>query len=295
MLRTCAIPFARKRFASVGSQKCTCMSASAGMSHFPCPSITRICRLSTSAARLTASMWPSRITTVWSPRMTSRSIGTTLTWVTPTGCCDRTRRSLLGDVFRDDVCAHRERRAADPGDRHRVKAPAGLWHRIKAGHVLAHWDPGAQKLRVRGPREVGGVVDVQRVDADERHLRAREKLRALEGEIRVLGEVRVGPPAARVVSAYQHGATRERAASEVFWADRSSRSGRVDDNHGHVRDALEREVGEVDPGFVAMVWRVDVGSRVAAQVQGRDEELRLAAVALARRRVVDDHVDLRLG
>ena len=111
----------------------------------------------------------------------------------------------------------------------------------------------------------------------------------------MIGEVRLRAPVTREVRADQDGVARERDAAEEVGPDRAPGSSGIDDQGGQVREALEREIREVDAGRVAMVRRVDVGAGVAAQMQRGDEELRVAAVALARRLVVHDHVDRRFG
>lgn len=51
--------------------------------------------------------------------------------------------------------------------RHGGKPGTGRWQLLKAGQMLDDGNAGGKQQRVRGPLAVGGVVDVERVDADE--------------------------------------------------------------------------------------------------------------------------------
>ena len=110
----------------------------------------------------------------------------------------------------------------------------------ETGHVFADRDPCAEQLRVRGPGQIGGVVDVQRVDTDKRRLSPREQLGAFIREEWVLREVRLGPPVTREVGADEDGAAGEIAPPEELRPDRPSPARRVDDDDGNMGETVER-------------------------------------------------------
>src|SRR5436190_1346527 len=110
-----------------------------------------------------------------------------------------TLRRFARLVVRDDIRANRERRSADPRDRHGVKTSAGEGHGGEVSQVLAYRDSRTEQLGVRGSREIGGVVDVERIDADECRPRTDEDVGAVGGEKWMVGEIRVGSPVPREV------------------------------------------------------------------------------------------------
>ena len=76
-----------------------------------------------------------------------------------------------------DIRPHGEGPATDPRDRHGMKATT-RWHGGQVGHVLANRHTGTEQRRVRRPRHVGDIVDVQRVDADEHNAGGEQPLAA---------------------------------------------------------------------------------------------------------------------
>src|SRR5437588_12158842 len=67
----------------------------------------------------------------------------------------------------DHVGPYREGHAAYPGDGHRVQPGALVREGLQVGHVLADRDAGAEQHRMRGSRQVPGVIYVERINADE--------------------------------------------------------------------------------------------------------------------------------
>ena len=64
--------------------------------------------------------------------------------------------------------------------------------------MLADRDAGSKEPGVRRPREVGRVVDVERVDPDDRGTRFDEQIDGRRGQERVVAAVRLGSPMAVV-------------------------------------------------------------------------------------------------
>src|SRR6185503_19116280 len=111
--------------------------------------------------------------------------------------------------------------------------------------------------RVRRPRQVRGVVDVQRVDPDERRSRLDEDIDGVRGEKRVRAEVRLSSPVPREVRAHEDRLTREHDAAKDVRADRATRTRRVDDDHAEMREALERKFGEICAGGIPVMRRTN--------------------------------------
>jgi hypothetical protein len=55
-----------------------------------------------------------------------------------------------------------------------VNESTGRWQLPEAGQVLDDGNTGREQQGVRGPLAVGGVIDVERVDADQCHVLAGE-------------------------------------------------------------------------------------------------------------------------
>src|SRR5256885_9101169 len=71
----------------------------------------------------------------------------------------------------------------------------------EVGHVLAGRDTCRPQPRVRRSRHVGDVVDVQRIDPDERRPGSSQFVRSVGGQKWVAAEVAVSTPVAREVGA----------------------------------------------------------------------------------------------
>src|SRR4029077_1916114 len=105
-----------------------------------------------------------------------------------------------------------------------------------------------------------------------------KSLGGVRRQIRTATEVALGPPVAREAGAHKDGRATQVAVWEDIRADRATGAGDVDDGDGKVGEALEGKSSKVRALPKPMPRRVDVGSRVAAQVQRGDQELRLAVV-----------------
>jgi len=84
------------------------------------------------------------------------------------------------------------------------------------------------------------VVDVDRVDADQRHSRSGEVLRGRAGDVRMFG-VRIGvaPPVARPAGAEEHRLSRQVRVRRVGRHDAASGCGRGHDAAAQIREGFE--------------------------------------------------------
>ena len=143
--------------------------------------------------------------------------------------------------------------------------------------------PAASSRECAGRRAIPGVVDVDRVDADQGGLvPGQPGGPGLGEEVRVLGVGRRAEP--RVVAGVQQ----HRRAAHVErgqGADVDAAPLRSRDAHHHGGQAgrpLQRDRREVGAIRVAVVGRVEVGPRVADQADPVDRELGTGGVAAAR-------------
>src|SRR6266536_2507149 len=195
----------------------------------------------------------------------------------------------------DDVGPDGEARSSHPRDRHGVQATTRLRHRSEVGHVLTDRDARPEQFRVRRTGAVRRVVDVQGVDAHEESAFADDHVAGVGGEERVVLEVFRGAPVPREIRADEHRAITQLHAGERVRADGSLVSRAVDDCCFKVCQPLQGQRGEVGDVAVAVERSVHVRPGVAAEVQGRDEELSLVLVALAGGVVIEENFDFRLG
>src|SRR5438105_15042883 len=147
--------------------------------------------------------------------------------------------------------------------RHGKEPEAVVGQLTQAAQVLDNWDAGPEQQRVSGPRAVARVVDVERVDADERRAGGDEVLRRDTGEIRVARPVALGAPVDVPARVYQYGLALHVPPAEHAHVERPTVAFSGADHQAfQVGDRLEREVGDVLPLLVAMGGRVDVGPGV---------------------------------
>ena len=78
-----------------------------------------------------------------------------------------------------------------------MKAESTLGEALQSAHMLTDWDAIAEQNGMRGPRPIGGVVDVICVDANERNTCIRQILRCLPGEERMIFEILIRAPMSR--------------------------------------------------------------------------------------------------
>src|ERR1700756_11422 len=130
-----------------------------------------------------------------------------------------------------------------------------------------------------GAFTVRGVVDVDRVDADEGRLAGGEPGRAVAREVvRVFGVLRCAEP--RVVACVQEyrlpADVRRRQGADADLA--LARAGDPDDDGGQSGGAGQRDGGQVGAVGEAVVGRVEVGSGIADHGEPVDGELRARGV-----------------
>src|SRR5262245_57823929 len=101
--------------------------------------------------------------------------------------------------------------------------------------MLTDRNPGPQQLRVRGPGWVCGVVDVQRIDADEQRPLPDQELASFGGEVRVFAEVLGRAPVAGEVGPNQYGSIADLDLADRIRADRALVARAVDDYSLQVR------------------------------------------------------------
>ena len=78
------------------------------------------------------------------------------------------------------------------GTAEKRKPDAG--NRIELAQMLDDRNAGAEQRRMHGPRAVGDVVDVERIDADEPRARVAQIRRRVGGQERMAFEILVGAP-----------------------------------------------------------------------------------------------------
>jgi hypothetical protein len=151
--------------------------------------------------------------------------------------------------------------------------------------VLDDRNAAAQQKRVCGPARVGHVVDVDRVDADQRHARFGQVLRRRAGDVRMV-RLRIGlaPPVARPVGMNEERGAAKIERRHVVDLERAFARRQVHEHTAQVRDAGQRQLADVRSILEAVERRVDVGAGVRDHLDPSDVKLGLAAVTLARRR-----------
>src|SRR5216683_698368 len=82
----------------------------------------------------------------------------------------------------DGEGSHREASHTSNGRWNRRKEKPRFRQRVQAAQVLDDRDAGAEEKRVGGPGSVGVVIDVERVDSNERRFLAHEKLDGAPGQ-----------------------------------------------------------------------------------------------------------------
>src|SRR6266566_198053 len=109
---------------------------------------------------------------------------------------------------------------------------------IQSAQVLDDGDAGRQQGCVRGPRPVLVVVDVERVDADERRAGLHETSYRGRGEERVALPVPLGAPVAIPARVHEHGLPPGFDAGERILVDRATPAAGVDYKSLEVRHVI---------------------------------------------------------
>ena len=149
--------------------------------------------------------------------------------------------------------------------------------------MLHDRDSGRKQQRVRGTHAVARVVDVERVDADERRSRAGEVLRGRPRQVRMSLGV-AGRAPVRVPSRPHQ----DRAAGEVMAREEIRGRARVrfpaasTTRPGKVRQPLERKRADVLAVRESVERGVEIRSGVRHHAHARDVERRAAGVVTAR-------------
>ena len=164
--------------------------------------------------------------------------------------------------------AHRERAEALDGGRRRGEPRAARRQRAEVREVLDDVHAGAEQQRVRGPLAARlGVVDVERVDADEHRTGVDEPLRALAREERRADAVLRRAEPAVPAGVQQHGRAAHVAIGEGLGdgcrGARRPRVLEVEDLGAQPDERRQVESREVAPVGVAVERRVEVGAGVA--------------------------------
>src|SRR5262249_40215477 len=94
-------------------------------------------------------------------------------------------KSGIASPSQERVGAHGEGSHTHDGRGHGVQPEAFLGKSLEPGQMLENRDPGSKQERVRWTGAVGRLVDLERVDSDERDLFLREKLGGRPGQIRM--------------------------------------------------------------------------------------------------------------
>jgi len=105
--------------------------------------------------------------------------------------------------------AHREGSSAHDPQRRRIKAKSLTRELGQVAHVLDDEDAGGEQARVRGARQVGGIVHVPEVHANKGRPRADEAVEQFRGEKGAGLPVGIGAPAAVPAGADEDGAAGE--------------------------------------------------------------------------------------
>ena len=130
--------------------------------------------------------------------------------------------------------------------------------------MLDDRNPGAEQRRVDGPRRIGRVVDVERVDADERRASIAQVRRRVGRQKRMSFEILIGAPVAVPSGVHEHG-----LAAHVARHECTARNcaivcaGDTHDDGIDRCDRIEREVGDIVAVGIAVIGAVDVSARVA--------------------------------
>ncbi len=131
--------------------------------------------------------------------------------------------------------------------------------------------PARSSVRVNGAFAALGGVDVQRVDADARHIGGDEGFGSLGGQERMADEVVVGSPVAGVAGSNQHRVSAEAGQFVRRESDRPD-ADPVEAHGRHVRHTFEREAGEVVAVGKPVERHVEVGAGVRAHRDQPDLE-----------------------
>ena len=131
--------------------------------------------------------------------------------------------------------------------------------------MLADRYPGRQQLRVHRAVGVAGVVDVQRVDADQHGAGPGQVGRGIRGQERVVPEVLVGPPVPVPAGVDEH-----RLAPAVIRQQQAAVDGPGSLRHIHpdavqLGQLVQRQLGQIVGVGIAMERAVQVRARVATE------------------------------
>src|SRR3954447_26339964 len=127
--------------------------------------------------------------------------------------------------------------------RYRKETKGLVRQRAQVAHVLDNGDVFAQQRRMHGPLGVAGVIDVERMDPDERGSQPHEVLARVEREKRMSRQVVWGSPMSIPAGVDQHGLTCQIEAVKR-WCRDSSAGLRRNANYDpcQIRQGFEREL-----------------------------------------------------
>ncbi len=141
----------------------------------------------------------------------------------------------------------------------------------------------AEQNAVRGSRQVGRVVDVVRVDADERGAFVQEKLRGGFSEERMALEIPVGSPMLIPTRVNQHGSALYFQTFEITGLDRSLLLALSSEQHAiQVRDRLQFKLRQIISLRVTMKRSIELSAGIRHHFDLADLKFRAFAVVLPR-------------
>src|SRR5213082_411775 len=130
-------------------------------------------------------------------------------------------------------------------------------------------DTRSQQNGVSRSGPVAHIVDVGAINTYQGFLRLDEQVARIGSQERAGAKIAGTAPALRPISAYQDCLSTHIQSLECLWPDCSFPQRR----HRYTRQVhqlLQREFGKILPVWIAVKWRIDVGSRVAADLVDRD-------------------------
>jgi nitroimidazol reductase NimA-like FMN-containing flavoprotein (pyridoxamine 5'-phosphate oxidase superfamily) len=255
-------------------------------------------RAATMVLRLPIERWSLKINVSWPDDDPSDMEGDAWAGVVPYDAY-RTGTPLPAPDLRPGIempASVRELLVGQPGERtHRYCAEpldakgyggepgAGRGNLIQSGHMLDHGNPGRQQKRVCGPLPVGGVVDVDGVDADEYGTVLGEPGSTGTGEEVVIGGVSRRSEPGIIAGVQQHGLAADVMRGQCPHVD-TAPPGASDsyDYRGKVDGASQGDCAEVGPVAKAVIRRIKVGTGVANQGKPVDSEFRARSIVLSR-------------
>src|SRR5215471_10046341 len=185
----------------------------------------------------------------------------------------RSREDAIGPPSRiqDGEGSHGKASHSREGGGNGEEAEAGGRKGEEVAEVLDDRDACLEKQRVGGPLGVGGVVDIEGIDADERGTGGGEERRGGARHERMAVAVGGGSPVSVPAGVQQHGFAAEVVAPEKIGVESPPRGEREEDAR-EICEAVQRQPGDVCSLGETVEGSVHVGAGVGDEVHAGDRE-----------------------